>query len=403
MFNFFKSCFSKSRVIMITSEKNAASPLTPTRADRKIPHGSLRIVHVVSSLNVGGMEHFALRIAAAQRQAGHDSSVLALQGGPLEDEACKLGLPVAVLGGRNKVQRGLRGVAAFLRLRPQIINSHNETSLQYGVLGKKTSRGRLVMTNHGQGAARPHDPHRREWSLTDAIITVSSAVAQRMDGPRLGRKISVIHNGVEFKPASRPRPEVRTALGIDDNRVVGCIVARIDALKGHDTLLQALALLKQRGTPVTVFIAGDGAERRQRETLAGELGLGGDDVRFLGFRSDVPDLLAASDFFLLPSLTEGLPLSILEAMSHGLPTVATDVGGIPELITDNRHGFLVPVGDPVALAAAMEKIIRNGELRRTFGDAASQRVRDQFSFTRMAHEYEILYRRLLQPQKGVAN
>jgi glycosyltransferase involved in cell wall biosynthesis len=134
------------------------------------------------------------------------------------------------------------------------------------------------------------------------------------------------------------------------------------------------------------------------ENLAEELGLGPDRVRFLGFRSDVPDLLAASDFFALPSLTEGLPLSVLEAMGHRLPVIATPVGGVPELVTEGRHGLLVPVDAPESLACAVSQLSQDADLRRRFGEAAYQKVKTDFSFETMLKSYETLYASLLIPR-----
>src|SRR5262249_29657668 len=144
-----------------------------------------------------------------------------------------------------------------------------------------------------------------QWSATDAVVAVSEAAAEalREGCPGDSGKIVVIHNGVHPADPRRGREEVRRGLGLGD-AVVAIIVARIDRLKGHDTLLRALALLRDTGVALTLLIAGDGAERERCERLAQELQLGVDRVRFLGFRSDVPDLLAASDFFVLPSLTE---------------------------------------------------------------------------------------------------
>lgn len=353
----------------------------------------MNIVHVVSSLRVGGMEHFVLRVAHAQKQEGHRVTVLALQDGPLHNAARELALEVVVLGGASKIKRVGRALLTYFRLRPDIINAHNETSLQYASLSRRVCAAKIVLTNHGQGSGKPHNPDRKEWRDVAAIVAVSDAVADRMDKATLGDKISTITNGVSFSPAQKTREAVRAELGLSSSDVVGIIVARIDHLKGHDTLLHAAVMLQKKAAPFILLLAGDGAERNNREQMAQELGL--KNVRFLGFRSDVPDLLAASDFFVLPSLTEGLPLSILEAMSHGLPTVATDVGGIPELITNGQEGFLVPVNDPALLAQAIETVIRNPALRDEIGAKAHRKAETEFSFTRMTRDYETLYTSLL--------
>jgi glycosyltransferase involved in cell wall biosynthesis len=178
-------------------------------------------------------------------------------------------------------------------------------------------------------------------------------------------------------------------------RTTGVIVARLDRLKGHDVLLKALAWMKE---DAELLIVGDGPERGALEVLAAELGVQ-DRVRFAGFRKDVPDLLAASDFFVLPSRTEGLPLSVLEAMAHGLPSIATPVGGVPEALNGEECGILVPVDDVHRLAAVMGTLVGDPQLRRRLGAAAETRVRKHFSFAAMTDAYDSLYRRLLRGER----
>jgi glycosyltransferase involved in cell wall biosynthesis len=153
-----------------------------------------------------------------------------------------------------------------------------------------------------------------------------------------------------------------------------------------------------RRVPLTLLIAGDGEERDRLRSRARNLGLDPARIRFLGHRDDVPDLLGACDLFVLPSHTEGLPLSVLEAMSHGLPVVATAVGGVPEALGDT--GLLAPARDAGALAERMERLARAPELRRRLGDAARRRALEEFSFASMAARYEALYRALLRRAAG---
>lgn len=352
----------------------------------------LRIVHTVSSLKVGGMEQFVVQIADAQQRRGHQATILALQGGPLLAQAQDLGLHVRVLGGAHKIPRVLKGLFALQRLRPDIIHAHNPTSLHYAILGKRLSHARLVLTRHGQAK---EGIKASQWPYLDAVIAVSAATSEvmRKDSGAQAQKIQVLHNGIQPSPQARSRAEIRAELGVDKN-VVGIIVARIDGLKGHETLIRALASLPEGDPPVTLLIVGDGAKRVELESLAQQLGLGPERVRFLGFRADVPDLLAASDLFVLPSLTEGLPLSVLEAMVHRLPIVATPVGGIPELVPDDRHGILVPVNDVAALAQAISQVASDPPLRAAMGEAVYRRAMEVFSFDAMVGKYDDLYSRL---------
>lgn len=341
------------------------------------------------------MEHFVVRLAAAQKDGGHDVSVLALQPGPLAEKAAALGLRVIVLGGPNKVTRAVAGAFLLKRSGADVAHAHNQTSLHYAALAKRVSSAQVVMTNHGQGQGSPRTPSAAEWRRCDAVVAVSQAVAERMDAANVQTKLSVIRNGVRPAPAPANRAAVRAGLGIADGTVVGVIVARIDGLKGHDGLLRALALLPaDTAGRLTVLVAGDGVRRAEVEALAGELNLGPDRVHFLGSRSDIPDLLGAADFFVLPSLTEGLPLSVLEAMAQRLPVIATPVGGVPELVEDHRHGLLVPVGDAPSLADAITLLARDPTTRQALGRRGQERVEREFSFEAMLGRYEGLYQNL---------
>lgn len=353
-------------------------------------NSKLRIVHAVSSLNGGGMEHFVLRLAEAQRRHGHDASILALRGGPLEELARQRGLPLTVLGG-PKLPRVARGVAAMVSRRPDVIHAHNPTSLHYATLGKLLTRARLVFTDHAQTRGIIRVPSSFEWRQTDAVVGCSQDTADKSGAVGVAANISAIHNGIDITNGSRrSREEVRAELGYRDE-LLGIMPAAFHRVKGHDVLLKALGRLKERGVAVTVLVVGDGDERDAIHALAKELGLGDDRARFLGFRKDVPDLLMAADFFVLPSRMEGLPLAVLEAMARGLPVVVTPVGGVPEVVGNEQHGFLVPVDDHEALADAMEKLARDPALGRRLGEAGHERVRDDFSFERMTRKYERLY------------
>jgi L-malate glycosyltransferase len=356
---------------------------------------SLRIIHTMSSLAGGGLEHFVLRLAEAQRRRGHDASVLSIKGGPLLEVARDKGVPVTVLAGPTRERRVLQAAAFFARRRPSIVHAHNPTALQYGAIGKLAGGGRLVVTDHAQTKGIVRVGTAFEWRLADAVAAVSGDTARHAGDIGYGGVPEVVYNGIDFTPSKRPRAELRAELGLDDRRVVGVNAASFYAVKAQDVLVRAAAALAGRGVALTLLLLGDGEERAKVEALASSLGLGPDQVRFLGFRNDVADLLAAADFFVLPSRAEGFPMSVLEAMSHRLPVVATPVGGNPELVTDGVHGYLVPVDDPAALAAAMEKVAADEALRRRLGDAGRARVMGEFSFDRTTDAYEAIYRRVL--------
>lgn len=354
----------------------------------------LRIVHLLSSLNVGGLEQFVVRIAESQRSEGHQVSLLYRETGPLLALVQALGLPATRLKSANKLLRAAEALAYFTRARPDIVHPHNAHMLPYAVMAKAVGKPAVVMTRHSQRAQQP--PSAYEVQRTDAVVAVSTAAKTTLEEswPGFRGKVTVIHNGIQPQSPAIGRDQVRRDLGADPNEVIGLMVARIDDLKGHADLLTALALPALHDLPFKIWIAGDGENRAAMEARAAELGVSG-RVRFLGFRSEVTDLLAASDYFVLPSLLEGFPLSVLEAMAQHLPVIVTPVGGVPELVSDERFGLTVPVKDPLALAEAIRRLVTDASLRKSLGKAGFERVRTQFSWEQMLAEYEKLYRRLL--------
>ena len=252
------------------------------------------------------------------------------------------------------------------------------------------SHAAVVVTIHGETQDRIGSAF--EWSLVSAVGVVSHAAFLNLRVPCAREKLSVVHNGIAPVAYSRTKREAARGDLAVSGRFVGVIVARLSGLKGHATLLRSLNRLRAEGIDLTLLIAGDGAQRSELEREARDLSLDDRIVRFLGARSDVEHLLRAADFFVLPSDTEGLPLSVLEAMAHGLPIVASNVGGIPELIDDGKEGLLIPPADPVALAAAIRRLSDDPELGRKLGDAARARASGEFSLATTIRNYDQLYR-----------
>jgi glycosyltransferase involved in cell wall biosynthesis len=234
------------------------------------------------------------------------------------------------------------------------------------------------------------------------VVAVSGDVRDRRNISAIRKKTCVIRNGVDIVMPSRDREAIRREIGLQNEFTI-IIVARVDGLKGHHTLFKAIASLRDRDAssrmPITLLVVGDGAARGELEVFARGLGLTSKQVRFLGFRSDALDLLAASDLFVLPSHSEGLPLSALEAMSQRLAVIATPVGGVPEVVEDGLNGLLIPVDDDAALANAIARLMRDPALRATMGERGYDRIQSEFRFSEMVNRYEELYRLLLDSRK----
>lgn len=234
----------------------------------------------------------------------------------------------------------------------------------------------------------------------DRILPVSRHNAIRLEAllgwPRT--KMEVIHNAVDVAAFDRtPDRALRQAIGGPEEGPMVLVVARLDPQKGHRHLLAAA-----REIPDAVFVfAGDGPLRPALEAMACDLGLR-ERVRFLGERSDVADLLAACDVFVLPSLYEGLPISVLEAMAARRPVIATAIGGTDEAVDDGETGLLVPPADPTSLAAALRRVLADGELRARMGQAGHARVVERFSARIMVRRVLDVYELLSAPQLGNA-
>lgn len=222
--------------------------------------------------------------------------------------------------------------------------------------------------------------------FTDRIIYVSHRVCQEAIGLRVAPqdRSTVIENGIDLRPYNQvvDRKTVREALGTPEDSTVFCFVGRFTEQKGVDVLLRAVARLRDQHTAFRVWLVGDGPLRAQLEQHALKEGLAS-YVQFLGFRDDVPTLLGASDVFVLPSRYEALPLSVLEAMAAGLPCIVTDVGDNAELVEDGITGIVVPPENSDALAAALERLLADPEIRSRIGESARRKAQ-QYSIERVA-------------------
>jgi glycosyltransferase involved in cell wall biosynthesis len=206
-------------------------------------------------------------------------------------------------------------------------------------------------------------------------------------------KIRTIYNGIEtdlFCPNQRMREQIRQELQVTDEQSVIGAVGNLYPVKGHTYLVRAAATVTEVVPNAVFLIAGRGHLLGRLQAEARELGVE-NKIRFLGFRDDVPALLQAMDIFVLPSLSEGLPLSAIEAMASGKPVVATRVGGVPEVVVDGETGFLVAPEDAGGLAKKLVCLLKSPCLAQELGSAGCERAKERFSLDRMVKGYEELY------------
>jgi glycosyltransferase involved in cell wall biosynthesis len=238
---------------------------------------------------------------------------------------------------------------------------------------------------------RQRRDHERLVSSVDCLVCVSEEA--RFSFVRAGvppRKLRVIRNGILVPPSGPGRTETRVRLGLEPGAPIVLTVGRFTEQKGHRDLLAAVPAVLIRAPRARFLWAGRGPLEEELRQRVRALGLE-PHVLLLGQRDDAPDLMAAADLFVLPSLFEGLPLVVLEAMAAGLPVVGTRVCGNAEVIVDGVTGRLVPPGQPTALAEAVLQVIRQPDLAGRWGRAGRRRVEREFSARRMATETSALY------------
>ncbi|WP_437805887.1 glycosyltransferase [Sorangium sp. So ce1078] len=368
------------------------------------PSRRLAIVHVVSSFQTGGAEQVVVDLAASQRVAGHDVLAVAIAedpDGPRAEQLRQRGVEVHLVPKCPGFDRTLtaRLAALFATKRVMLVHSHNHLALIYAAPAGWLHRVPVIHTKHGVS----QDMEGRRWlrSAASAFVDAHVAVSQPTAAVVLGRrevdppKLHVVANGIDlsrFAPDPAARARVRAELAIPEDAWVVGSVGRLSPVKNHALLVRAAARSLPRSG--RLLLVGDGPERGRLAALAAELGAS-DRVLFAGERHDVPALLAALDVFALPSLSEGLPLALLEAMATGLPAVATDVGGVATALVDGQTGFLVPSGEVAPLAARLSELQANPALAAQMGRSGRMIALRRYSATRMADRYMDLYALLL--------
>jgi sugar transferase (PEP-CTERM/EpsH1 system associated) len=358
----------------------------------------LNVVHLVTTLNTGGLERVVLDLVRhADRSRVNVHVVCLVESGDLHEEFVATGVVPHALGlrGGTLASRALRLARHLRTMDAHVLHTHNSGPHVVGALAAVLARVPvLVHTKHGRNYVdRPRAvlANRIASHLSSKIVAVSHDAAEvaRHVEKAPERLVTVVHNGVDLEAFGAHRP-VRT--GKSSFRAIH--VARLNKVKDQFTLLRAARIVADQEPEFSLSIVGDGPARDDLERLHRELDLGG-RVNFLGMRTDVAALLAEADFFVLSSVSEGISLTLLEAMAAELALVATDVGGNREVVDHEQTGLLVPASNSEALAAAMLQVVRNPLTCRQWGAAGREKVERQFNIRRVVEEYQRLYLELL--------
>lgn len=363
----------------------------------------MNILVTTNQLDLGGAEQFVVRLANGLHERGHRVWVAAESGAlvsGLAQGVTYLAVPARTKSpwGIWKLSRIFAQVIAAHRI--EVVHANSPTTALAARLGRGAKGPAVLTTAHGiwQDWAKPGVA--ALFSLgSDRVMGCSEALTSDLIRHGLSRrKAMTVHNGIPFRedpPDPGLRLAMRRELGLDAKVPVVLVAARLAEQKGLTYLLDAMPRVWKGCPEARLLIAGDGPLASQLAERADALG---DRVLLLGARSDIPRLLAAADVFCLPSIDEGLPLALAEAMAEGLPAVATHVGGIPELIQDGETGLLVPPRDPAQLAQKLLVLLRSPAMRERLGVAGRRAVRQEFTLTRMIERFEEVYRSSASPK-----
>lgn len=353
----------------------------------------IRVLHVISEMGTGGAESVVIEMARRGADAGWLSAV-ASNGGRRVDDLAEVEVPHFPVAIARRTVRGF--IAARIStsrvlksFKPDIVIAHNVSATLVTRLARP--RAPVLTIFHGVTTSDYRNAARILSFASDGVVVVSDAIGDRLLRAGLhGVDVTTIRNAVT-PPVLGSRSQARAELDLADDTPVALCLARMEHPKRHDLLLDAWRDLP--GEQI-LLLAGDGSQRAQLEQQASPLG---DRVRFLGTRSDVSTLLAASDVTVLISESEGLPLAILESLAAGRPVVASDVGGVREIL-GSGGGRCVAPGDVASTTAALQEMLHDEIARKTAATIGLSVVRQTHDPAQMMDRYQKLVSEMLAPK-----
>jgi len=368
---------------------------------------ALSVVGVDPELGFGGGETQVLGLTLALAAAGHRAELICDPAGRLWERATAEGIRCHPIRIRNAID-----LAAGVKLRAILKREH------YDVVHFHTSRAHS-MAPFARGFASTlvvtrrmdYRPNRVFAPLlfnraVDGVVAISEGVADSLAAAGVDRRrVTVVHSGVDCNrfrpPTAQERADARAALGVSDAEILISAVGALEQRKGHRYLIEAIGALAAPPASIKLkcFIVGQGSVHK---VLQGEIAVirSLERIKLLGRVDDVRELLWASDIFAMPSLKEGLGVAALEAMASGLPVIASDVGGLREVVEDGRSGFVVPPANAGAIVSAIVRLAESAELRSQMGAAARARVVENYSIEKMAARTLALYRECVRKTRG---
>ncbi len=371
----------------------------------------VKVLQLISSGGYYGAENMLLNLCASQESAGCQNSLLLFYNVhqpnvEFYERARRTGLSVRMVHCQGRADwRAVRQIEAYIREDAiDIVHTHGYKADLYGYVAARRAEKPIVSTCHnwvgGTAALGIYNRlDRMVLKRFQVVAAVSDAVAQQLSDHSIpAARIRTIANGVDVQTftQAQPLPE----LAHEGKKLIG-MVARLDLQKGFADLLKAVHALADGTREFKVVIAGEGPDRAAIETMIQDYGLQS-TVTLVGQQSNMPGVYAALDIFVLPSLNEGLPLSVLEAMAASRPVIATRVGAIPTVINDGESGLLVQPGDSSGLRDAMARLLDDPALCRRMAQRAHEWVGQHYTSDAMALKYRQMYDDVLDPLAATA-
>ena len=355
----------------------------------------MKILHSESSKGWGGQEIRTLKEMVALRECGHTIELICPVDARLGLRCAEQGFTVhhARMRSGGDMQSMLR-IQELLRRRAfDVLNTHSgHDSLVAGTAARLAGTPLIVRTRH---LALPISSLATYTWIPHRVIAVSHYVRRYLISAGVAAKrVQTIYDGI-VKPEPVAHSTLRDELGLGQDALIACMVAIMRDEKGHEDLIAAVQPLLDAHPNFHVVMAGDGPAFERIKGIVESLGAA-QRIHMLGFRTDVANIFRGSDFFVLPTHQEALGQAFIEAMAAGLPVIGTHVDGVPELINDNVNGLLVPPRDPIALRAAIVRMIDEPELRQRLRNESMRIMERGFSVGDMAYETALFYRRALQ-------
>lgn len=377
------------------------------RTEMDKDHRPIRILHITFNMGFGGTEQVIRQLVTNLPTADFNSRVLCIDGhvGELGNQVSEEGVPVYAFkrapgfdwGLAKKIRREIRTHQI------DIVHCHQYTPWVYGWLAHIGTSAKVVFTEHGR-----FYPDRYRFKAmvinplmaltTHAVIAISSATRDSLARYEFvpKKKIQVIYNGIRgLRRDDEIALKIRRELGIPNNAFLMGTVARLDPVKNQNMMLEAFAGILSSDPNSWLLMVGDGPDRAMLENKARALGFSA-NVVFAGFQACPENYLAAMDLFLLSSHTEGASMTLLEAMSMGIPSVATAVGGSPEIIDDGKNGYLTKPNESDEFRDAVIRFQKEGEaFRKEMSETCKQRFTRLFSVSTLVDNYSACYRSLI--------